>query len=60
MTFPNVTFDMTLSMLSDIEGQVQLLIYLLRPGSVVVERSPGMRDVGGLIPRPRQTKDVKI
>ncbi len=26
-----------------------------RLGSVVVERSPGMREVGGSIPRPRQT-----
>ncbi len=36
-----------------------ILLIPPRPGSVVVERSPGMREVGGSIPRPRQTKDVK-
>ncbi len=31
-----------------------------RPGSVVVERSPGMREVGGLIPGRVKQKTLKF
>ncbi len=39
---------------------VVLDLHAPRPDSVVVERSPGMREVWWFDPRPRQTKDVKI
>ncbi len=37
-----------------------LLIYQPRPGSVVVERSPGMREVGSSIPGRVKQKTLKF